>query len=89
MPRGVLVHGKVTEEGSGKPVPGALVDFTIRRGPNGQDLRSMPVHTESDGSFRLGAEPEPGHLFVRGPDDDYVFQAIGSRIVLRRPAGRR
>ena len=50
----------------------------------------MSVRTESDGSFRLGAEPEPGHLFVRGPDDDYVFQAIGSRMVLEgQPGGGR
>ena len=30
LPRGVLIHGKVTEEGSGKPVPGATVDFVAR-----------------------------------------------------------
>src|SRR5436305_7985638 len=89
LPRGVLVHGKVTEVGSGKPVPGAGVDFTTRRGPAGQDL-SMSVRTDSDGSFRLGAEPKPGHLFIQGPDDDYVFQAIGSRVVLEgQPGGRR
>jgi len=50
----------------------------------------MSVHTDSDGSFRLGAQPAPGHLFVRGPDDTYVFQAIGSRVVLEgQPGGGR
>ena len=89
LQRGVLVQGKVIEEGSGKPVPGALVDFTMRRGPMGQDS-IMSVHTDSDGSFRLGAQPAPGHLFVRGPDDTYVFQAIGSRVVLEgQPGGGR
>ncbi len=89
LQRGVLVQGKVTEEGSGKPVPGALVDFTMRRGPMGQDS-IMSVHTDSDGSFRLGAQPAPGHLFVRGPDDTYVFQAIGSRVVQEgQPGGGR
>jgi hypothetical protein len=86
LPRGVLVHGKVTEEGSGKPLPGAHVDFITRRGPDGEDL-SMSVRTDSDGSFRLGAEPKPGHLLIRGPSDDYVFQAIGSRVVLEGQLG--
>jgi protocatechuate 3,4-dioxygenase beta subunit len=89
LPRGVLVHGRVTEEGSGKPVPGARVDFTTPRGPAGNDL-SMSVHTGSDGSFRLGAEPKPGHLFIRASDDAYVFQVIGSRVVLEgQPGGGR
>ena len=80
LPRGVLVHGKVTEEGTGKPVAGAQVVFAKHGRPGGQGL-SKSVRTNSDGSFRLGAEPEAGHLFVRGPDDDYVFQIIGSRVV--------
>jgi protocatechuate 3,4-dioxygenase beta subunit len=89
LPRGVPVQGKVIEEGSGKPVPGALVDFTARGGRIGQDS-IMSVHTDSDGSFRLGAQPAPGHLFVRGPDDTYVFQAIGSRVVREgQPGGGR
>ena len=89
LPRGVLVHGKVTEEGTGKPVAGAQVVFATHGGPGGQGL-TMSVRTNSDGSFRLGAKPEAGHLFVRGPDDDYVFQVIGSRVVQEgQPGGWR
>lgn len=89
LPRGVMVHGKVTEEGTGKPVGGARVDFTTRRGRQGQDL-GMSVHTGPDGSFRLGAEPRPGHLLVRAPDEDFVFQSISSRLVLEgQPGGTR
>ena len=88
LPRGVLVHGKVTEEGSGKPVPGAHVQFHTGA-PNGKEV-TMTIRTGSDGSFRLGAEPKPGHLFIRGPNDDFVFQAIGSRVVLEgQPGGGR
>jgi protocatechuate 3,4-dioxygenase beta subunit len=88
LPRGVPIRGRVTEEGSGKPVPGALVDFTTRRGPSGRD-QGMSVLTGSDGSFQLGAEPKPGHLFAMGPDD-YVLQTIGSRLVLQgEPGGGR
>jgi hypothetical protein len=89
LPQGILIHGKVTEEGSSKPVPGARVDFTTRRARADQGV-SMSVRTDSDGSFRLGAEPKAGHLFVRGSDDDYAFQAIGSRVVLEgQPGGGR
>ena len=88
LPRGVPVQGKVTEEGSGKPIAGAMVDFIPCAGLISQGSQRMSAHTESDGSFQLGAEPEAGHLFVRGPDDDYVLQAIGSGLVLRgRPGG--
>ncbi len=91
LPRGVLVHGRVTEEGSGKPIAGAMVDFEVRRELNGNNHNStLTVYSQPDGSFRLGAEPEAGHLFVRGPDDDYVLQSIDSGIVLRgRPGGSR
>jgi hypothetical protein len=89
LPRGVLVHGKVTEEGSGKPIPGAHVDFATRGGRGDQEL-SMSIRTDSDGSFRLGVEPKSGHLFIRGPNDDYVFQAIDSRLVREgQPGGGR
>ncbi len=89
LPRGVLVHGKVTEEGTGKPVAGARVEFATRRGP-GDAGSSMSAHTNSDGSFRLGAEPEPGYIFARGTDDDYVFQSISSQVVWPgRPGGGR
>jgi hypothetical protein len=86
LPRGVLVHGKVTEEGTGKPVAGARVVFATHGGP-GDVASSMSVRTNPDGSFRLGAEPKAGHLFVRVPDDDYVFQAVGSRAVLEGQSG--
>jgi hypothetical protein len=91
LPRGILVHGRVTEEGSRKPIAGAMVDFEIRRDLNGNNQNStLRVHTQPDGSFRLGAVPEAGHLVVRGPDDDFVLQAIDSGIVMRgRPGGNR
>ncbi len=89
LPRGVLVQGKVTEERTGKPIVGARVVFSTHHRPG--DLgASMSVHTNPDGSFRLGAEPKPGNLFVRGPDDDYAFQVIGSRVVQEgQPGGGR
>ena len=64
---GVLVHGRVTEEGSGKPIAGAMVDFEIRRELNGNNHnRTLHVYTQPDGSFHLGAEPERGPPLCQG-----------------------
>jgi hypothetical protein len=88
LPRGVLVHGKVTEEGSGKPLPAAHVQFDTGA-RNGEEV-TMTIRTGSDGSFHLGAEPKPGHLFIRGREDDFVFQTIDSRVVREgQPGGGR
>ncbi len=82
LARGVCIRGKVTEEGSGRLVAGATVDFASRDRRQNQDRRSMAVSTTSDGSFQLGAEPGPGDLVVRVPGDDYVLRPFGFR-----PAG--
>ena len=80
LPRGVLIRGKVTEEGSGKPVPGATVDFSlVRDAGDARTAEASALNTASDGSFQLGAVPSPGYLFVKGPSDDYVLQTIGDR----------
>jgi hypothetical protein len=90
LPRGVLVHGKVTEEGSGKPVPGAFVQFVSHAEPHNGVVRPIIIVTASDGSFQLGARPSTGHLFIRGPSDDYLLQAIGDRMYDNgQPGGRR
>ncbi len=90
LPRGVPVRGKVTEEGTGRPVAGATVDFVPRAERQNTGDGSPTVSTASDGSFRFGAETVPGNLFVRGPSDDYVLQTIGSRMLAQgQPGGSR
>ncbi len=81
LPRGVPVRGKVTEEGTGRPVAGATVDFVPRAERQNIGDGSPIVSTAPDGSFRFGAEPGPGILFARGPSDDYALQVIASRML--------
>jgi hypothetical protein len=81
LPRGVLIRGKVTETGSGKPVLGATVSFASRAGQQNRQGGSIPVNTASDGSFHLGAEPGPGYLCIKGPSDDYVLEEIDNRML--------
>ena len=63
----MLIRGKVTEEGTGRPVAGASVQYFAMKQPRdmldgGRDRR------EEDGSFRLAVPPGKGHLLGPGPD---------------------
>ncbi len=79
LPRGVMIRGTVIEQGSGRPVSGAAVQYVARMLPDDGPgtLRTAPKETAADGSFEIAVPPRPGHLVVRGPDDDYVDQEIG------------
>jgi RNA polymerase sigma factor (sigma-70 family) len=70
LPRGVLVHGKVTEAGSGKPVAGAYVTHG--------GLRETYAVTGPDGSYRLGVPAGAGRLMVTHPSDEHIPQILGS-----------
>jgi RNA polymerase sigma factor (sigma-70 family) len=70
LPRGVLVRGKVTEAGSGKPVSGAYI------GHNG--VREVHAVSGPDGSYQLGVPANSGHLLVTHPSNEFIPQVIGS-----------
>jgi RNA polymerase sigma factor (sigma-70 family) len=94
--RGVLIHGKLTEHTSRRPIDQArvvcqpLADQGNGR-PEEQRLGpTYPVYTRPDGSFRLVVPAQPCHLLVTGPDPSYVAQAVGSeQIRMGRPGGKR
>ena len=79
LPRGVLIRGKVTEEGSHHPVAGASVVFMAHRTLNESGRDGGRTKTLADGSFELAGAPRPGHLAIQSPSADYVLQKIGSR----------
>jgi RNA polymerase sigma factor (sigma-70 family) len=91
LPRGVMIRGKVTEEGAGNPVAGARISFWTRRTAGGRsDAVNGRAASGSDGSFQLAVQPSPGYLIVLGPSDDYVLREIDENMVLRgEPGGRR
>ena len=73
LPRGVLVRGRVTEAGSGKPVAGAMVRDTVGLWIN------PTVATGPDGRFRIVVAPDRGRLVIKGPDNDYIAREITFR----------
>ncbi len=78
--RGTLLHGKVTEEGTGAPVAGATLGLEGRRGENEESGGGSGLtETGPDGDYQLAVTPRPGTLVVLGPSEDYVFQEMGER----------
>jgi RNA polymerase sigma factor (sigma-70 family) len=80
--RGVLVQGKVTEAGSGKPVAGAVINYRHDWG--------FRVLSGPDGTFRIAVPEGAGHLAVTAPTPDYIPQVVGfAEGGFDRPAGER
>ena len=92
LPRGALIHGTVTEEGSGQPIAGAIVRFIThaeRQANATLRNRSSVLDTATDGSFQFGALPSPGYLSIMAPSDDYVLQTISEHMFDEgQPGGR-
>ena len=80
LPRGILVRGKVTEQGSGKPIAEARVIFNAHSRPDAKVTESSTSGlTADDGSYQLTVVPSPGHLGIQAASNDYVLQVIGYR----------
>ena len=92
LPRGVLLHvssASAFEQGSGRPVSGALVSYWLQGPANANETRgSSPVETAADGSFALVVLPRAGYLVVRGPGDDYVLHEFDHGLLLNGQKGR-
>jgi RNA polymerase sigma factor (sigma-70 family) len=83
LKRGVLVRGKVTEVGSGRPVAGALVFDAAH-------LWMRNVKSGADGTFRIAVAPGRSNLLVKGPDNNYVAtQVTHDELSGGKPAGHR
>jgi hypothetical protein len=91
LQRGMVLHGKVTEEGSGRPVGGAVLGYVVssRTPAQSASLTGRPL-TRPDGSYTLTVLPKPGTLIVLGPSEDYALESRSERMVREgRPGGRR
>ncbi len=91
--RGVLIRGKVTEQPTGRPVPGSSIQYIPIGGTSSGGVLSgwqAIVASQDDGSFRIVVPPGKGHLLVYGPTSEYVLGEVGSnRLHSDRPGGNR
>lgn len=87
LPRGVLVRGRVSEAGTGRPVAGAVVTHQAHEKNNPYFIKGnsawfngdeQKAFTAADGTFRLGVMPGPGYLLVKGPTADYLHEEISA-----------
>ena len=65
LPRGVMMRGKVTEKGSGRPISAAIATFHPRRTANERSSppTSRPVETMADGRFQAHKRGNSGQMF--------------------------
>jgi hypothetical protein len=91
LPPGVVIRGKVTEQGTGLPISGSSILFVPVNGPAGVESKwDSTVPSGDDGSFRIVVPPGKGHLLVFGPTGDYVHRVIGRRTLMEgQPGGER
>jgi RNA polymerase sigma factor (sigma-70 family) len=90
-PRGVLIQGKIHEEGTGRPLARASVQY-LALGGSREILSGWQaiVASDSDGTYRIAVPPGKGHLLVFGPTSDYVLKEIGeNELTLGKPGGIR
>ena len=91
VPRGVLIRGKVTEAGTGRPLAASTI-YCIPVGERRGVLSGWQalVASRDDGSFQIVAPPGKGHLLVFGPTGDYILTEIGrNALESDRPGGWR
>jgi hypothetical protein len=96
LPRGVLVHGRVLEAGSGAPVAGAAVQYLPEslnnRNASNDILTGWQAIqlSDRDGRFSMAVLPGPGRLLVNGPQGKYVLREISQReLYSGKPGGTR
>jgi RNA polymerase sigma factor (sigma-70 family) len=83
LPRGVLVRGRVIEEGTSKPIARAMVQYVPRRDNTNQRSEIVTqwqgaVSSGPDGVFHIVVIPGKGHLLVRAEPPDFVPKETSS-----------
>ena len=78
LPRGVILRGKVVEQGTGRPLAGSSIQFfPIPPRKDVLDGWEAIVASGQDGSFEIVVPGGKGHLLVFGPTSDYILEKIG------------
>ncbi len=90
LPKGIVIRGRVTEEGSGKPIAGTMLGYLAGLPADPLEPWFGNTWAGPDGSFQLAVSPKSTHLIALGPSEDYVLQVTSERLIEEgRPGGRR
>jgi protocatechuate 3,4-dioxygenase beta subunit len=91
LARGVLIRGKIVEQGTGRPLSGAGVQYlpAQRRDDLVHGWSAVTV-SKDDGSFQIAVAPGKGYLFFHGATPDFLLKSIGARMISDgQPGGKR
>jgi RNA polymerase sigma factor (sigma-70 family) len=91
LSRGVAITGNVTEEGTGRALAGASVQYlAIDASADCNAGWEAMVASKNDGSYQIVVPPGKGHLLVFGPTADFVLEVIGGQMLFEgKPGGER
>jgi RNA polymerase sigma factor (sigma-70 family) len=88
LKRGVIIRGKVTESGTGRPLAGSSIQFIpVRSDDTVLSGWQAIVPSQDDGSYQITVMPGKGHLLVFGPTPNYVLKEIGSNLLYDQGPG--
>ncbi len=95
LPRGVLVRGKVTEAGSGKPVEGCQILYApLHPAPFDRSYSVLTgewstVVSREDGTYSIPVPAGPGHLIATKASPEYILSEFGSQMLAGGAGGLR
>jgi hypothetical protein len=90
LPRGVLVKGRIVEQGSEAPIAGAYVQYRPGEVNTAENIKWPDLRlADGSGQFEIAVPPGPGCIIVRAPRDQYVFLETNDRELLRGQPGER
>jgi beta-lactamase regulating signal transducer with metallopeptidase domain len=84
LPRGKVIHGRLLDGQTGKPIAGASVEYHVSRnnvftkshlGRSDYEFRN-PVLTDEDGRFQLASLSGPGFLTIETADRAYMRKPL-------------